>query len=94
MMRLITILRGVALLVISLALLVSAPGVIAQHSHDLEEEHRFTSLETRVDLLMSELNGIKAAIQEQNKVFFWQLFALAGLTGEAGIRIIRSRKKE
>lgn len=88
--------RGVFLLAVSVFLLMlvltlilrgqQPPAEVAEEAA-LSNEHRMTALETRTDLMAGDIKDMKT--------YLWGLlFGVAGLTGEAGLRLVRKSHEE
>ena len=58
------------------------------------DEHRFTSLETEVREISDAVKEMKKEQEESYPMDVIKTLAMSGLIGEAGIRLIRNRKRE
>lgn len=77
---------AVALLLVFTAYLRAQQSPVSPPSLDpVLVEHRFTSIETKTDQIFNEIRDLKA-------MEWVKLLALSGLIGEAGIRVVRSKR--
>ena len=78
---------SILLLCVALAMILKGQTVNERRTTALtvENEHRFTALETRLDSIQADIKDVKQ--------YNWVIYsALAGLAGEAGLRILKKKQ--
>jgi len=81
------ILIAISIFLLCIAIAMVLKGQVVDGPSVVENEHRFTSLEVRLDTIQNDIKDLRQ--------YNWIIYtALAGLAGEAGLRIIKGKPKE
>lgn len=60
----------------------------------VDNERRFTTLETKMSEVLSQVRDIKDTQSNGQSVNYMMLLMMSGLAGEAGLRLVKGKKKD